>query len=103
MPTTKPENVIDLEEFRALGDEPDLKTLMRLSGKTAEVVVGLFQMVSNVQSQMTTLASRLEATDNFISKEETDSLKRISALEIKVGEVKSLLLQIADHLGVPHE
>ena len=101
--STKPENVIDLEAFRSLYEEPDLKTLTRLSGKMAEHLVGVGQMLSNVQSQVNTLVSRVEVSSRYSSLEEGEILSRLSNLEKRVSEVGSVLLQIADHLGVPHD
>lgn len=90
MSQVKPENVIDLSEFRDLEEgtsEPDLKTLIRLSRKTSEVVLGLHQTVSNLESQMTTLVSRVEVVLSGSHRED----ERITRIEAKLDELLTLL------------
>lgn len=88
----KPENVIDLKEFRDLDEsaEPDLRTLIRLSRKTSEVVLGLHQSVMNIESQMSTFISRVEVVRAGSDRED----ERVTKLEVKLDETIRLLNQL---------
>ena len=98
--------VINLDEFKTLldGGPVEEHILARLSQKTAEVVVGLHQVVSNLDSRVTTTIAKLEVLDHILDRVDSPLTEvRLHKLESDVGEIKSLLRQVANHIGMTVE
>jgi hypothetical protein len=110
-------SLLDLDSYRPdPGKDLDLATLFRLIEKTAAAVVGLHQVIVVLQSQIETLALKSENTERILTSVEDKSMSLLESVRVSeevqnsnlkklnddISEVKSLLLQVADHIGVPH-